>query len=216
LNLRMLVVPATTWRIDSPLACAPASTSGSILSANARCIVGQEPPKVEHHCRVRGRPECDEFASPDPEHGSSCEANPIVVNLGRAVSPPPVLVRKDTNDDGLANTCCIAEFRLCQPGRLRPQGVRNAPNELRLPAGKIPTSTWAGSVESRMGAVTWATSSSKSFGSSCRRTGPWYVKTRPTLPDDIAAVRPMTSETRQPTPTRSRNAKRHSRLSRGL
>ena len=61
----------------------------------------------------------------------------------------------------------------------------------------------------------WA-SSSRSFGSSCRRTGPWYVKTRPTLPDDIAAVRPMTSETRQPPPTRSRNAKRHSRLSRGL
>ena len=40
------------------------------------------------------------------------------------------------------------------------------------------------------------------------------LKRRPTVPDDIATVRPMTSETRQPTPSRSRNAKRHSRLSR--
>src|SRR5215470_11920794 len=51
------------------------------------------------------------------------------------------------------------------------------------------------------------------YGSSGRRIGPLDVKRRPTLPDDVATVRPMTSETRQPTSRRSRNAKRHSRLS---
>src|SRR5215470_17329506 len=35
LNLRTLVAPAITRQPDSPSACAPASTSGSILSANA-------------------------------------------------------------------------------------------------------------------------------------------------------------------------------------
>ena len=82
----------------------------------------------------------------------------VVVNLGRAVSPPPVLVRKDTNHDGLANTCCTAEFRLCQPGRLRPQGVRNAPNGFGCRPAKIPARTWAGSCHETT--LTGATNSS--------------------------------------------------------
>src|SRR5215469_9287433 len=43
-------------------------------------------------------------------------------NLGR-YQTRPVLVAKDTTTTGWQIACCTAEFRLCQPGRLRPQGV---------------------------------------------------------------------------------------------
>ena len=38
----------------------------------------------------------------------------------------PLLVAKDITTTGWQIACCTAEFRLCQPGRLRPQGVITA------------------------------------------------------------------------------------------
>src|SRR6516164_1632790 len=35
----------------------------------------------------------------------------------------PLLVAKDITTTGWQIACCTEEFRLCQPGRLRPQGV---------------------------------------------------------------------------------------------
>src|SRR3974390_451134 len=45
-------------------------------------------------------------------------------NLGR-YQTRPLLVAKDITTTGWQIACCTAECRLCQPGRLRPQGVKS-------------------------------------------------------------------------------------------